>query len=340
MKYNDLNKKNVLIESGGGIGYLIMFTPALRRLKEIYPDCCLTFLTNEKNADVLRRLPYINSVVTIKKGGLFARLKVLPELKKQDYMIFTEWQPHLMLASWILRLPNRYSVPRMGNPVTRTLDKQITNTVSSSDLFAAETNAKMISELLDIRLDGDMTKCDVSLPDDRETKSAAALLEEIGIAPNDKFLLISPFTGDAWRDWNLHEAKKLVNYINDKYHLPVLFIGNKKDNAVLEGISQYSLLQQTTLMQLIAIIKRAGCIISCDSGPAHIAGALRVPCIDLFGRGWPSRWAPKHNCFPIFLNYDCCPCSDDLKKKCPYDYRCIRTITADMVIDKLKQILD
>lgn len=48
MEYNDLNGKNVLIESGGGIGDLIMFTPALRKLKEIYPDCCLTFLTNEK----------------------------------------------------------------------------------------------------------------------------------------------------------------------------------------------------------------------------------------------------------------------------------------------------
>lgn len=264
----------------------------------------------------------------------------MPELKKQDYMIFTEWQPHLMLASWILRLPNRYSVSRAGNPIAWTLDKQITHTVSSSDLFAAETNAKMISELLHIPLYGDMTRCDVSLPDGEETKSATTLLEEIGIAPGDRYLLLSPFTGDAWRDWNLNEAKKLVNHIDEKYHLPVLFIGNKKDNAVLKDISQYSLLQQTTLMQLIAIIKKSECIIACDSGPAHIAGALGVPCIDLFGRGWPSRWAPKHNCFPVFLNYDCCPCSDDLKKNCPHDYRCIRTITANMVMDKLKQILD
>lgn len=39
----DLNDKHILIESGGGVGDLIMFTPALRRLKELYPKCILTF---------------------------------------------------------------------------------------------------------------------------------------------------------------------------------------------------------------------------------------------------------------------------------------------------------
>ena len=90
MGSNDLNGKHVLIESGGGVGDLIMFTPALRRLKELHPQCILTFLTIDKTADVINRLPYIDKVICIRRGRFMGRYRVLPDLVKQDYFVFTE----------------------------------------------------------------------------------------------------------------------------------------------------------------------------------------------------------------------------------------------------------
>lgn len=334
----DLNGKHILIESGGGVGDLIMFTTALRRLKEKYPRCILTFLTIDKTADVINRIPYINKVICIKRGRFMGRYRVLPDLMQQDFMIFTEWQPQLLCCMWLLRLPNRFSIPRQGHPLTKTLHKYITDIVSASPDFAAKTNARLIGKALEITLDGDMTRCDVSLPTQQEKMEVDAILQTVGIHQDKDFIALSPFTSADGRDWSVEEAKKLVDKIGKKYHLPVVVVGNKKQTEASK-ISQYSLVGKTNIMQLIEVIRRAKCLVSPDSGPIHIAGALDIPCVALFSRDLPSRWAPKNNCYPIYLNYECSPCNSEMFDHCPHELGCIRNITAEMVMNKLNLIL-
>ena len=327
-----------LLKVEGGVGDLIMFTPALRRLKEKFPDCQITFLTIDKTVDVINRLPYIDRVICIKRGRFMGRYRVLPDLIKQDYLIFTEWQPHLLFCAWLFHRPHRFSVGRKGKFLTRTLHRQISHVVSSSINFAAQTNAELLSDMLEVKLDGDMTQCDVSMPLKPERDEVNRLLNEIGIATEREFILLSPFASSKERDWPLHEIEKLVNLIHENYDIPVIFIGNV-DSPSIERLFQYSLLRKTNLIQLIELIRRAKCLITPDSGPMHIAGALNVPCISLFSKDSPSRWAPKKNCWPIYLSYPCSPCKPELFRDCPYNLRCMRNITADMVFNVLSNIL-
>ena len=338
MMIPNLNGKHILIESGGGVGDLIMFTPALRSLKEKYPECVLTFLTVDKTVDVINRIPYIDNVICIKRGRFMGRYRVLPELMKQDYMIFTEWQPQLLCCTWLLRLPNRFSISRKGHLLTKTLHKYITDIVSASPDFAAKTNARLIGKALDITLDGDMTQCDVSVPNQQEKIEVDTILQTIGIHKDDNFIALSPFTSADGRDWTEQEAHKLVIDIKKKYHLKTVVIGNKKQ-AEASKISPYSLVEKTNIMQLIEVIRRAKCLVSPDSGPMHIAGALHVPCVALFSRDLPSRWAPKNNCYPIYLRYECSPCDSEMFNHCPKGLGCIRNITAEMVMNRLNLIL-
>ena len=334
---NDINGKRILIESGGGIGDLIMFTPALRRMKEKFPQCYITFLTIDKTVDVINRIPYIDKVIAIKRGRFMGRYRVLPELIKQDYLIFTEWQPHLLLCAWLLHLPNRFSVGRDRKFLTKTLDKRIINTVSSTTDFAAQTNAKLISEVLGINLDKGMTECDVSLPNIHERNEVDNLLYKFGLRDKD-FIVLSPFASSIERDWPLEEVKKLLNAIKEKYNIPVVIVGNTF-NEELNNWCQYNLLCKTNIMQLIELIRRAKCLITPDSGPMHIAGALHTPCIALFSKDTPSRWAPKKFCWPIYLNYDCSPCDSKVFRNCPYGLKCMKNITAEMVMEKLSYII-
>lgn len=92
-------------------------------------------------------------------------------------------------------------------------------------------------------------------------------------------------------------------------------------------------------MQLIEVIRRATCLVSPDSGPIHIAGALDVPCVALFSRDLPSRWAPKNHCYPIYLQYKCSPCNSEMFTYCPKNLGCIRNITAEMVMNQLDLVL-
>ena len=181
-----------------------------------------------------------------------------------------------------------------------------------------------------------MTHCDVSIPNKVKQKEVDFLLQNIGIHENDDFIALSPFTSAEGRDWPLSEAQKLVQMIQEKYHLPVVLIGNKDKDV--SKVSEYSLLKKTSIIQLIEVIRRSRCLISPDSGPIHIAGALNVPCVALFSRDLPSRWAPKYNCYPIYLHYECSPCESETFNNCPYQLKCIRNITAGMVMEKLSII--
>lgn len=92
-------------------------------------------------------------------------------------------------------------------------------------------------------------------------------------------------------------------------------------------------------MQMIQLIRKAMLLISVDSGPMHIAGAVETPCVALFSKDLPSRWAPRKNCIPIYLDYECSPCDDETARNCLHNIRCMRDITAEMVMKNVEKLL-
>lgn len=329
------NNKKIFMTTGGGVGDLIMFTPALKKLKEMYPTCKITVMTIDKTVDVINRIPYIDKVVCIKRGRFLGRYRILPDLWKQDAVIFTDWQPHILPFAWLFRIKVRAGIPRKGKILTKCLTHQLVNNVFKSTRYAAETNAMIFSEALGINLNGDMTHCDVSIPDLQTRNEVDVLLKSIGVFPDDSFILLTPFTGLEQRNWPVQEVIQLLELIKNRYDIPVVLTGQTKSGQekLPESIS-YNLFNRTTILQLIELIRRARCVITPDSGPMHIAGALNTFVIPLFSKDLPSRWAPKHRCTPLYLNYDCSPCDDQTARACE-TVKCMRNITAQMVFEQL-----
>lgn len=327
-------KKKIFITTGGGIGDLIMFTPALRRLKEIWPQCTIIFMTIDKTVDVINRIPYIDKVVCIKRGRFLGRYRVLPDLWGSDVVIFTDWQPHILPFSWLFRIKTRAGIPRQGHPLTHCLTHPLVNNVFKSTRYAAQTNAMIFSEALGISIDGDMTRCDVSIPGSKTRLEVNQLLASINLNEHEKFLLLTPFASFDRRNWDVKEAKKFIQMVEAKWKIPVVVTGIANDEQIHSMNSKYSLFNRTTILQLIELIRRAKCVVTPDSGPMHIAGALNTYVISLFSKDLPSRWAPKRNCSPIYLNYECSPCDDNTARQCK-TVKCMKNITAEMVFDTL-----
>ncbi len=333
----NLTGKKVLITCGGGVGDLIMFTPALRALKEQH-NCHITFLT-PRNADILRGLPYIDKVIFLPRGKFLGRYRCIPDLLEQDIIVFSDWQPQLLMLSHWLRIPFIAGIPRDGHRLTKYLDKIITHGVYDTDDYVARTHAHMIEEALNINLDGDMTNIEVPATSAEDNLYVDDLLQEIGVKQK-KYIVLSPFTGLEEKNWAGAEATKLVELVKERYDMPVLVLGTPDRENEARDMSSYSLAGKTTLMQSVEIIRRAEILVSPDSGPVHVAGAVGTPVIALFGKELPSMWAPKKNCFLINLAYDCSPCDDEKAKNCKFNLRCIQDITAEMVMDKIKEIFE
>ena len=334
----DLANKKILITSCGGLGDLIVFTPALRRLKEKYPSCRLTFMTSSKHRDILQGLPYLDKVICIERGRFLGRYRVLKDFWGQDAVVFTDWQPQLLLFSWLFGIPLRAGIPKPGHKLCKYLTKQLQNHVFRYTQYAAKTDAMVFEEALDIGLDGSMEKLDVSLPAQADREAVDRLLQDIGLAAQAPYLLLTPFAGLEQRSWPAEEAARFVQLAEAQLGLKVVVTGppHKADEAA--HIAKYNLTGRTTTMQLIELVRRAKCLVTPDSGPMHIAGAVGTPVAALFSKDLPSRWAPRQNCVPITLQADCAPCDDETARHCP-TVKCMRGITAEMVCEAAVKIL-
>ncbi len=86
---------------------------------------------------------------------------------------------------------------------------------------------------------------------------------------------------------------------------------------------------QTTLRELTGIISLADLLITNDTGPMHLANALRVPVVAIFGPTDPQRTRPWHQpALVLHKRVVCWPC---WYRQCPYDHRCLRSIGVEEV---------
>lgn len=334
----NLEGKNIFITSCGGLGDLVVCTPALRRLKEKY-RCHITFLCQKKYEDVLKGLPYIDKVVCIQRGRFLGRYRCIfsGKLHKQDAIVFTDWHPILLLAAHLFCISLIAGVARAGHKFTKYLTKTIINQVFANTHYAALSNAMMYGDALGVELDGDMTKLDIGEPDRQSCISAGKLLSAIGCRENN-YILLAPFAALEQRNWPIAEAKKFVEIAEEHFHVPVVVMGGNGDSASAAKISKYNLAGKTTVPEMIYLIKNAKMLVSVDSGPMHIAGAVGTPVIALFSKDLPSRWAPRHKCVPVYLGMDCSPCDDETAKKCQH-VTCMRGITAEMVLNSCDKLV-
>jgi ADP-heptose:LPS heptosyltransferase len=95
-----------------------------------------------------------------------------------------------------------------------------------------------------------------------------------------------------------------------------------------------------TLAQLAALLARSDVYLGNDSGVTHLAAALGVPTVALFGPSDPRLWAPRGGKVTILrLNVECSPCAIALMKSCPH-HKCLTALTPDHVIGELGRIAD
>jgi lipopolysaccharide heptosyltransferase I len=124
--------------------------------------------------------------------------------------------------------------------------------------------------------------------------------------------------------------------------LKSVVIGGSQDRARAEEIVRLSggralsVAGETSLPELVELMRTARCVVTNDSGPMHIAAALDIPVAAIFGPTSPARTGPygqRH----IILKSErgCAPC---YKRRCN-DVQCMRDITVDMVLEKTKGLL-
>lgn len=333
-----LNGKHILIENCPGMGDLIMCTPAFKRLKELYPDCVLSVVSYAHNLDIIAGLPYIDHVYGIAKGKFLGHFRPALHFRKQDYVIFTSWQPQLARMAQLLRVPHRAGVCKEKYRGTGLFHQELPMHDFRDTKYRADFITEQISLALGVDLSNDGV-CEVAQPDEESIKNIEQLLSAKGVELGKKYIVIAPF-GKTEKNIPLPLIREVVEFLEDK--CDIYFTDSQIENC-LQTFNKYNnvhnLCGKTSLSEMMVLFQNAQFVITTNSAPLHISCALHKETICLFTRGSYRTWAPRKYCLVVTLAKKCAPCDSETEKKC-FHQECVNGIKFDMLKLHIEKLMD
>lgn len=171
--------------------------------------------------------------------------------------------------------------------------------------------------------------------------------EKFNIDQNKRTLVLAP--GAAYGEAKKWPADYFAQVANEKLNQDwqVVLLGSPKDKLATDEVNNkttnkcINLAGQLALPETVAVISTASCVVSNDSGLLHVAAALDIPLIGIYGSTSPDFTPPliDKNKKAILLvdNLDCRPC---FQPTCKFNhYKCLYEIKPDLVTNSINRLV-
>jgi ADP-heptose:LPS heptosyltransferase len=140
--------------------------------------------------------------------------------------------------------------------------------------------------------------------------------------------------------WPGRNWSALAGQLWERLQMPCVLTGGREDMPLADRIlapaprSLRNLVGQTAISQLVSVLKNASVVITCDTGPMHLAVALKTPVVALFGPSDPRRTGPFRGRV-VRAAVDCAPCN---RRTCPEPI-CMQQIETGSVLAQVEAAL-
>lgn len=342
----DENIKNILIRSTNWVGDAIMTTPAVKAIRQNFPDAKISILAKPWVKDVFAANPCIDHVIVYdsmhRHKGLRGRVRLAKELAEQGFDLAILLQ-NAFEAAWLAYLAR---IPRRAGYNTDARSLLLTHSVplkkETKKIHQAYYYLRML-EGLGLNVEGE-PKLFLSPPPDAATWAQKALFEA-GVREDDNLIGINPGAayGPAKR-WLPERFVELARMLTRQADAKVVVFGTNADRKVGEGALAkapervINMAGKTTLGQVMALMARCRVFITNDSGLMHVASALHVPLVAIFGSTNPVTTGPfSDRAVIVRKDIDCSPC---LKTVCPIDFRCMKEIMPEEIFAATLKMLE
>ncbi|MBU4344888.1 MAG: lipopolysaccharide heptosyltransferase II [Proteobacteria bacterium] len=339
------NIKRLLIRSTNWIGDAVMTTPAVRAIRKNFPDAQISILTKPWVAPVFESSPYIDNILIYddsgKHKGLSGKLRLARELKQYsfDAAILLQNAFEAALIAFFAGIPCRigYNTDARSFLLTHSVPCTL-------QIKKMHQTGHYLGILQGVGLKADGLGLDLVV-NKKYQKRAAEILEEYGISRADRLVGINPSaTFGPAKQWFPERYAALSDKIHEVFGAHILLFGGPGDRELGRRISQMmqhppvDLCGKTDLGEAIGLIKECDLFITNDSGLMHVAAALDIPLIAIFGSTNPVTTRPfSEKSKVVRIPIDCSPC---LKPECPKGHlKCMDQIDIDMVFEAVKELL-
>ncbi len=334
--------KSILIIKLERIGDLVLSTPAIRALRNEFPESPITVVVNLYTRPIIENDPVLDEVLVYEKAwSLLKKINFIRKLRKEsfdlaidlgtrDLSFFSVLLTALSGAKISMGLnnfgraflcnykikPNKTPLPYAQEVLNILQPLNLSSQSIQPELFTSKENAEYIDKFLNEK---NIKKSDVV----------------VGIHPGGYFETLR---------WTKEGYFKITQYLIEKYNAKVFFVGNSKETELITGVISsisdkvFNVAGQLTLGQTMALISKSCLFMGGSSGPLNIALGFDIPSVSFLGPSIPERWWPQGDKHIVLRkDLECSPCRSGycLRK----DFLCMRSITIEEVRESVDKQL-
>jgi len=331
----------IIVRAPNWIGDAIMSLPVISDLHQNFPKAEIWIAATGWVKDLYLGYDYIKDIVSVPAKQGARDLKLTAErIKEQNFdigLLLTNSYVSARLFH-MARIPERWGYNRDGRYFL------LTKKIPAHKIDGKRHHVHYYLDLIS-RLGLKVNKPKLRLPLKKsELHNAKILLRSAGIALDNPIVMLNPgaFYGEA-KQWPPSRFAVLAQMLHEKTNADIAIVGSPDERSLAEEISSQLhrkpalLTGKTSLRQLASIIQLASLFVSNDSGPMHLANALKTPVVAIFGPTDPRITGPFQA--PSAIVRKEAPCWPCLYRKCPYDHRCMLSIQPNDVFEACRKFL-
>ncbi len=334
--------ERILVRATNWVGDAVMSLPALQAIRSRFPRAHITVLARPWVADLYASEPFADDVIllTSSRGAadLAGKWRMARALRAQrfDCAILLQNAFEAALLAWLARIPRRIGYDRDGrsllltDPIATPAPREIPRHERFYYLELLRRAGVFEGELPDGPIHFDRTQ-QLRLAGARALTESGLPPRVIGVSPGAAF-------GSAKR-WPADRFAEAAARLAAELDCGVAVFGSNQERPLCEEVAAFVRNQgrparnfagETTLRAFIELAAGCSLYLTNDSGAMHVAYALGIPTVAVFGSTNEFGTGPVGEaCTVVRENVDCSPC---MLRECPIDHRCMQLVTAERVV--------
>jgi len=335
--------RRILIKVVNWLGDIVMSMPAMRALRRAFPEAHLAVLVKRELASFFDGEKWVDEVIGYSiaggLGGLNDRRKIVGEIRSRRFDLAVLMPTSFESALWVTAA----GIPRRAGYALDARGPMLTHKASpprdALEGHQVHSWLAMIRETLGIEGEAD----DIALsPDAKNVTTMQQWLNAHRRKPDAPLIAIAPAAafGPA-KEWPAEKFAAVIDSMSERIGAECVLVGAPSERGKCEQVAALTSARplvsagETSIGELIALLSISMGFVGNDSGCMHLAAALGIPTVAVFGSTNPLRTGPVKGRV-IWHHLECSPC---LARTCRFGhYNCLREVEAKEVLEALSSL--
>ena len=353
LRTTDRGPRTILIRVPNWVGDAVMALPALRELRRIFSSAHITLAARAWVAGLFEGEDLADKLIPLREGrgpikSASNFVSDVLRLRRERFDLAVLLQ-NAFGAAMLARLSGikmiaGYPTDRRGAlldlPVPFEPDYKTKHQVRYYLNIASELDRALTGKSR-VEIDSAQPTLNVS---DSGREQAWSMLNEAGLSHAAPILALSPgATNSRAKRWLPERFAAIADRLAEQNGFQTIIVGAAGDVEVAREVTHLMRSQaivlagRTSIADLKALLACCSLVVSNDTGTAHVAGALRIPTVVLFGPTEHFATRPLSDLATVVRHdVECSPC---MLRECPIDHRCMTRIEVDDVYRAALQLV-